>query len=123
MVTKEKRGFPRIADAGVSLKLKIGDFDMMTHTMNLSASGVYCKLERELPLMSRLKLRLMIPDESREGGSVKTIEADGVVVREHPVIIDGVVKHFDAAIFFEDLSEKDRETIKSYIAKKNSQRS
>jgi hypothetical protein len=91
--------------------------------MNLSASGVYCKLERELPLMSRLKLRLMIPDESREGGSVKTIEADGVVVREHPVIIDGVVKHFDAAIFFEDLSEKDRETIKSYIAKKNSQRS
>jgi len=118
MVTKERRSFPRVADSDLSLEVLAGDFDMITHTLNLSASGVYCKLEREIPLMSRVKLKLMIPDASGHDGAARRLEVNGVVVREHPVIIDGVTKHFDAAIFFEDLSEKDRDAIKKYVWRK-----
>jgi len=46
------------------------------------------------------------------------MDVDGVVVREHPVIIDGVIKHYDAAIFFDNLSAKHREIIQGYISSK-----
>lgn len=118
MATEERRSFPRIQDEGLSLKLKLGDFDTITHTLNLSASGVYCKVDKEMPLMSRVKLMLMIPDPSKDENPIRSLEVNGVVVREHPVIIDGKTKHYDVAIFFEDLSSKDREVLSNYIVRK-----
>ncbi len=118
MASQERRKFPRIHDEGLSLKLNAGNFDTMTHTMDISASGIYCKIGREIPLMSRVKLAIMMPDTSREEKAENPLEVDGVVVREHPVIIDGAVKHFDVAIFFDNLSEKDKSAIQNYIEKK-----
>jgi hypothetical protein len=118
MVSQERRKFPRVNDEGLSLKLRLDDFDSITHTMNISSSGVYCKLDKELPLMSRVKLMLMIPDPAKEG-ALKDLEVSGVVVRQHPVTIDGVIKHYDVAIFFEDLSDKDKEIIAGYIKRKS----
>lgn len=120
MVNEERRRFPRIEDGELSLKLKLGEFDAITHTLNISASGVYCKVDKEIPLMSRVKLVLMVPSHSKEGEAVKSLEVDGIVVREHPVIVDGRIKHYDVAIFFEDLSPKNRETIANYISRKTS---
>jgi len=108
-------------DEGLSLEVKGGDFDIMTHTLNLSASGIYCKVEKEIPLMSRVQLMLMIPDPAKEGKPSTGVEVDGVVVRQHPVIIDGQIKHYDIAIFFENLSPKHREMISSYVARKKGQ--
>ncbi|MFA5255475.1 MAG: PilZ domain-containing protein [Candidatus Omnitrophota bacterium] len=119
MASQERRKFPRVKDEGLSLKLRLDDFDSITHTMNISSSGVYCKLDKELPLMSRVKLMLMIPDPVREG-TVRDLEVDGIVVRQHPVTIDGIIKHYDVAIFFEDLSEKEKEVIAGYIKRKGS---
>lgn len=118
MVNEDRRHFPRIDDGHLSLKLKAADFDTITHTLNISASGVYCKVDKEIPIMSRVNLMLMVPDVSKEDKPVKSIEAGGVVVREHPVIIDGRIKHYDVAIFFDNLSQKDREIISDYIANK-----
>lgn len=117
MVDQERRAFPRIHDEGLSLKLGTGDFDIITHTLNVSASGIYCKIDKEIPLMSRVSLKLMLPDVSKDDKTA--VQVSGVVVREHPVIIDGATKHYDVAIFFEDLSPKNRETILSYISKRN----
>jgi hypothetical protein len=118
MAQQERRKAPRITDEALSLEVKGGGFDIMTHTLNISASGIYCKVEKEIPLMSRLQLILMIPDTSREGKAPAEVEVDGVVVRQHPVIIDGRVKHYDVAIFFENLSPKHRDMISSYVARK-----
>lgn len=117
MVSEERRKFPRVKDGELSLKLKLDDFDSITHTLNISSSGVYCKLDKELPLMSRVKLVLMIPDADKES-SLKDLEVSGVVVRQHPVTIDGAIKHYDVAIFFEDLSDKDKDVIAAYVAKR-----
>ena len=112
MVASERRLFPRVRDEGLSLKLNSGDFDTVTHTLDISASGIYCKIDREIPIMSRVKIKLMVPEILKAG---REIDVDGVVVREHPVIIDGIIKHYDAAIFFDNLSAKHREVIQSYI--------
>jgi len=117
MVSQERRKYPRVKDEDLSLKLRLDDFDFITHTMNISSSGVYCKLDKELPLMSRVKLMLMMPDPAKDG-TLRNLEVDGVVVRQHPVTIDGVIKHYDVAILFEDLSEKEKEIIAGYMKRK-----
>lgn len=118
MPGEERRKFPRIKDEGLTLELKLGDFDAITHTLNLSASGIYCKIDKEIPLMSRVNLILMMPDASGDDAMVKSLEVSGVVVRGHPVIINGETKHYDVAIFFDDLSSKNREIISNYISRK-----
>jgi hypothetical protein len=116
MTNEERRRSPRLSDDHLSLKLNIGNFDAVAHTLNLSATGVYCKVDKELPLMSRVKLVLMLPDTAKDDRSAKNIEVEGVVVREHPVVIDGQTKHYDVAIFFDNLSPKSSEIISNYIA-------
>ena len=115
----DRRSFPRIKDEGLALKLNTGEFDIITHTLNISASGIYCKTDRELPIMSRVKLILMLPESSKDEKATKGIEVTGVVVREHPVIIEGRIKHYDVAIFFENLSARHRKIISDYISRKN----
>jgi len=116
---KERRKYPRIVDDRISLKVKSDTFDStISQSLNISASGVYCKVDKELPLMSRVKIILMLPLETRHAEKVIKIDTDGVVVREHPVIENGKILHYDIAIFFDNLSAKDREIIKEYIENK-----
>lgn len=114
----ERRKFPRVKDNRISLKVKTDRFDAtISQSLNISASGVYCKVDQEVPLMSRVKIILMLPaaEESKKNKANK-IETEGVVVREHPVIIDGKILHYDVAIFFDSLSSKDRDAIKKYVS-------
>ncbi|MBL7156802.1 MAG: PilZ domain-containing protein [Candidatus Omnitrophica bacterium] len=116
-MSKEKRKYPRLKDENVSLKVKSGDIEIITKSLDISASGIYCKVEKEIPLMSRTKVILIVPktkkDTSGEPKPVK-IETDGVVVREHPVIVDGKIVHYDVAIFFDNISAKDRKVLLEY---------
>ena len=119
LINQERRRSPRIKIEGLSFKLQAGDFDAVTHTLNISSSGLYCKVDRELPLMSRVNLVLMIPGSSSNTVESEGVEVEGVVVRAHPVIIDGKVKHYDVAIFFNSMEPKVKELIAGYIARKN----
>ncbi len=118
MAEQERRSAPRLKDEGMTLKLNMDGFNMVTHTLDISASGVYCKVDKEIPLMSRVKLVLMVPEPSRAELDPRSVEVDGVVVREHPVIINGETKHYDVAIFFENTPPKLKEIISNYIAGK-----
>jgi len=117
----EKREFTRIKDDKVSLKVKSNNIDIITKSLDISASGVYCKVDREIPLMSRIKVILIVPkgktDESDTAEKAK-IETDGVVVREHPVIIRGKIIHYDIAVFFDNISAKDRKTLLEYTGQR-----
>lgn len=119
MASQERRIARRVKDEELLLKIIVGGFDTSTHTLNISSSGLYCKVDKEIPLMSRVKLMLMIPDPAKNDKEAKGVEAKGVVVRTHPVIIDGQTKHYDVAIFFDTgLEPEAREIIDSYIAGK-----
>ncbi|MFH1996072.1 MAG: PilZ domain-containing protein [Candidatus Omnitrophota bacterium] len=116
---KERRRNPRIRDGRVSMKVRSGQFDLITHALNISASGVYCKVDKELPLMSRVKLSLLIPPaSSKKKEDTKTVEVEGVVVREHPVIVNGKIEHYDAAIFFEEFPARHKDAIAQYVSRK-----
>lgn len=117
--SKEKRKYPRLKDENISLKVTSGDVDIITKALDISASGVYCKIEKEIPFLSRIKTILVVPkrDISGKNKNVK-IEIDGVVVREHPVIVDGKITHYDVAIFFDNIAAKDRETLLQYTSRK-----
>lgn len=119
MTSQERRVAHRVKDEDLPLKIIGGGFDTSTHTLNISSSGLYCKVDKEMPLMSRVKLMLMIPDPAKSDKEAKGIEVEGVVVRAHPVIIDGRTKHYDVAIFFDTVPEpRTREIIAGYIARK-----
>lgn len=118
MANQERRRAARINDSELSLKLRVGQADAVTNTLNISSSGLYCKVDRELPLMSRVQLALMIPISSAGTKETKEVMVEGVVVRAHPVIVDGKTQHYDVAIFFDNLDPKTKEMITAYISRK-----
>ena len=114
---QEKRKYTRVKDDGISLKVKASDIDIITKSLDISASGVYCKVDKEIPLMSRIKIMLIVPKPKAQSNSAEQtvkIETDGVVVREHPVIVQGKIAHYDVAIFFDNISARDRKVLLEY---------
>ena len=102
-----------------SLPLKIADkaFDIITETVDVSSSGIYCRVTRLLPLMSKIEVVLMVPQKnSSRPKQAKKIRCKGVVVRTEPGILKNTDKaHHNTAIFFTDISEKDRKALESYV--------
>ncbi len=99
------------------LPLKIADnsFDVITETVDISPSGIYCRVTRLLPLMSKIEVMILLPAKS---GSAKTtkIKCRGVVVRSEPVILNDTDKaHYNIAIFFTDISRKDQKSIEEHM--------
>ena len=110
----EKRQYPRVK-SDLSLKLALEGANVITKAENISASGAYCKVDKPIPLMSRIKIILLLPSANKKS---KKIDTTGVVVREHPVIVSGKILHYDVAIFFDSLSIRDKELIADHIRRK-----
>jgi hypothetical protein len=109
----ERRKHPRIKDPNISIQLSGDGFNTITQSLDVSASGVYCKVDRHIPLMTIVQVVLALP--GKKGASSKTMNLDGVVVREHAVKKDGRIQHYDIAIFFNTLMPKERRALISYI--------
>jgi hypothetical protein len=114
----ERRKHPRIKDKNVGVKLSRDGFDTITQSLDISASGIYCKTDRPMPLMTKVQIVLSIPDK-RRSNKRKELNIDGVVVREHPVKKEGKVQHYDVAIFFASLMPKERRQLAEYIDSKS----
>ena len=106
----ERRGAPRIAQ---EIPLTLGDVgrELATQTTNLSASGTYCALNRFIPAMTKLQVRLEVPDHPKS----TSIICQGVVVRVQPAHVVSKQARYHVAIFFSDLADHDRATIARYV--------
>ena len=112
---KERRQFPRIKDKNISVKLTSGEYDStITQSLDVSASGIYCKVTERIPLMTKVQIVLSLPGKTEKSASIN-MNLDGVVVREHPVKKDGHTEHYDVAIFFNTLMPRERDKIVDYI--------
>lgn len=111
---KERRKFPRIKDENIAVKLSGEGFNTISQSLDVSASGIYCKVDRHIPLMSRLRIVLSIPGKKASALS-KKLDTEGVVVREQAVKKDGKILYYDIAIFFNALTEKERNILMNYI--------
>jgi len=110
----ERRKSPRIS-ARLSVKLSDEGFDLTTETRNLSRSGLYCRVDRHLPFMSKLSILLMVPVHERTETVIHPIRFQATVVRSESQIMDnGKETHF-AALYFDRLRRSDRQKIEDYI--------
>jgi len=107
------------AQKRIPLKLADSTFDVITETVDISSSGAYCRVTRNLPPMSKIDVALLVPGKNSESPTRK-IRCKGVVVRTEPAIIKNTDKaHYNIAIFFTDISKKDRKIAEDYVASGN----
>ena len=79
----ERRQAPRVSHR-VSLGITGDGTTLQTETVNLSAAGVYCTLDRFLAPMTKLQLDYEVPDPAgggADGARRVRIQCTGVVVR------------------------------------------
>jgi len=104
------------AKKNIPLKLADNAFDIITETVDISSSGAYCRVTRNLQPMSKIEVVLLIPGKDSDSPTRK-IKCKGVVVRTEPAIIKGADKaHYNIAIFFTDISKKDQKIAEDYVA-------
>lgn len=112
----ERRQTPRVSER---LSLSVGDDDAAIHTetMNLSAAGVYCVLERCIAPMTKLQLELELPGRPK----ITRVRCCGVVVRAeafmpHPEVVPPPAQpRFQTAILFTELAPRDRQAISAFV--------
>lgn len=108
----ERRKHPRV-DEKVPLKIKDDGFDAISVTKNISCSGVFCQVEGYFPLLSKVKIVLLLP--SGQKSKAHPIHIEGVVVRSEPVKTAPDSNCRNVAIFFNKVKRQDSVKIANYI--------
>ena len=110
---KEKRQCPRVEKI-LPIKLSVSDFDVLTETTNISASGTYFPVGKPLELMTKLRVVLLIPITKNRSKTIKKINCTGVIVRCE--IASETKKYpYQAAMYFSDLSDRDRKILRIFV--------
>ena len=111
----ERRKHPRTKRA-LPLKIFKKGLDVITETRNISCSGVYCRINKPLPLMSKVGITVLLPIRHRTKMKTEKVRCSGVVVRSEPTIVqEADTAYQNVAIFFTDLSKKDKLKVAEYV--------
>lgn len=110
---REKRRYLRLQKR-LPMHLSDKQFDTVAYTRDISQRGALCELNYQIPLMSKMEIKLLLPSSSEGRSSSHTIKCTGVVVRSQPIIKD-TSAFYDTAIFFTRLSKGDEKKIAQYI--------
>ena len=116
MTAQERRRAPRIAEQ-IPVAIHDAGEELRTETKNISTAGAYCTLDRFIAPMTKLQLQCELPDGSRR----VRIHCSGVVVRIEPNVPSPDRTLYNVAIFFTELSERDRHAISHFIHRRLSE--
>ncbi len=115
---QERRKGQRAA-AHIPVRIAHEDGDIVTETLNISRSGAYCRVNKRIELMTKLKIQILLPParglsaaRKNQKRLSKTIHCQGVVVRVEPSAENG---RFEIAIFFNEIAQRDAESINDYV--------
>ncbi len=111
-LNQERRSYPRI-EKDIPLKIRSGEYDIVTKTKNICSAGAYCSVSRYLEPLTKLKIVLLLPLQKDKKIITKKVECEGVVVR-----VEGPFpgpKHYDIAIFFSDINKSEIKKISEYV--------
>jgi len=109
------RRVSRRVDVNLPLKIAGAGFRYATDTKNVSSSGLYCQLDRFIPLMTRLDMTMVVPVIIRNRKVEKEIVCSAVVVRIEPETEQSAGTVYHAGSFFTAIKDKDRDIIEHYI--------
>lgn len=108
---QERRKGQRAA-AHIPVRIARDEGDIVTETLNISRSGAYCRVNKRVELMTKLNVQILLPARKNQKRLAKTIHCQGVVVRVEPASGNG---RFDIAIFFNEIAQRDAESINDYV--------
>jgi len=108
----ERRRHPRAAcDWPITISLEDGTYE--ARLRDISRAGVSFFLDRRIPEMTVLSMRLDLPPRTADAKPVP-IEGGGVVVRCQP--LSPRVDHYEIAVFLNDLTDESRERLDAYVS-------
>lgn len=104
----ERRISARLVDA-FTFNIGFNGYDITASVINISTSGLLCRVSREIPVMSKIEMALILPSRVRTAHA-ETVKIKGVVVRN-----DADERGFRTAIFFIDISQAHRKKLDAYL--------
>ena len=104
----ERRRWPR-ANADVAATVALEGSTNEARVRDISRAGVCFYLDRPIPLMTVLELRMNLPVE----GGVRQVTGRGAVVRSEK--ISAHVEHYEIAIFLHEMAEPDRKCVEEDV--------
>lgn len=84
-------------------------------TRNLSLGGLHCVSPESYPEMTRLAVRLMIPD-GETGNGPAPVDVEAVVVRSREIASSTRDSRFEIGLFFTSMSDAARERLARFLA-------
>lgn len=104
----DRRRYPR-SRRGVPAVLDESGPGVLNHVDNISGNGVLCHTVKPVPLMTRLRIHIELPNEARH-----RVDAEGVVVRCDPD--ESGDDHFRVAILFTRLDDASLRAIDEFVS-------
>ena len=115
MAQVERRGAVRVP-ARLAMEIAVAGDTSQVESLNVSANGVYFISSLHIPVLTKLRITLDLP-EGDEDSRTRSVACDGVVVRAEPEEPDPSVDEYNIACYFTSIDERDRETLERYILK------
>jgi hypothetical protein len=94
-------------------KLSHEDGEIVTETVNISRSGVYCRVNKFIEPMMRVKVNFLLPVKNGRKNASCRISCQGIVVRTE--LVSTEEDFYNIAIFFSEISSKNAEKIDAYV--------
>lgn len=111
-MSRERRQAPRVTEQ-VPVAITEAGTELRTETKNLSGLGVYCTVNRFIAPMTKLALRLELPNQRHP----VMVQCTGVVVRAEPAVAHAERGVYHVAIFFTEMTDQDRAAIAQFVGR------
>ena len=113
----EKRKYRRFV-LNLPLEISTPGFHVLTKTKNISSSGIYCQVNRYIPLRTKLNIMMKL-SFFVDGQKVrKTVNCPAEVIRIEPQSKRDTA-NYHIGIAFSGIEEKSRNFILQYVRQKN----
>jgi hypothetical protein len=109
----DRRRHLRVAK-NLAIKLEDKDVDFVTETKNISCLGAYCQIDAYLPILTKLKITLLLP-KSKGAKTAQSIACEGTIVRVERSNDPVETNKYDVAIYFNTISKQDMKLIDRYV--------
>lgn len=108
---QDRRRHPR-AKGNIPVKICGEEIDAVTETKNLSRSGAFCRVNKYIDPMTKLKIQLLLSYKKNGKAITKKVACEGVIVRIEKAHGE---EWYNTAVYFNDIAEKDACAITDYV--------
>lgn len=84
---------------------------------DLSLGGLYCTSSHDIPEMTRLAVRLMLPADGATEPRTDPVDLTAVVVRRRKLASAAGAPRVELALLFTAISDRDRERLARFLAR------